>query len=258
MLEQESDKEYSFIEEEIAEATLGPLGWRAEGKASRKVCARGGVLADQVGYGKTAISLALIDTANTVEQYQLPDTPRPGRLIAKGTLIVVPAHLTRQWEGEIGKFLKSRDYSVIKLLDMTSFNQTTVDDIISADIVIVALTVFKSTNYWSNLAGFAASGSLPNGDQATRHFISRLDQVLAGLDEQVERLQAEGGPTKANTAIKRALAKVKAERKQARETKDAYMLTFGKKRLTGAAYLAMQEGEVTVGHFLCYTKIPLL
>lgn len=51
---------HTFVEEEIAEASLLPLGWRAEGKAERPVLVRGGVLADEVGYGKTAITIGLI------------------------------------------------------------------------------------------------------------------------------------------------------------------------------------------------------
>ena len=43
---------------------LSPLiRWHAEGCARRPVRVRGGVLDDQVGYGKTAISLGLIDCA---------------------------------------------------------------------------------------------------------------------------------------------------------------------------------------------------
>lgn len=241
MLAQEAEKPFSFVEEEVAEATLGPLGWRAEGKASRRVNIRGGVLADEVGYGKTAISLGLIDTAKHVKNHQLPDIPRPGRLTTQATLVVVPAHLTKQWEGEISKFLRRKDYRVVKLLDLTSINSVSVRDIQTADIVIVALSIFRSPLYWSNLAGFAASGSLPNGDQATRHFVSRFKQVLDGLDAQVELLQTANGPSQVSARIKESLAQVASERKEAKETKNNFIMTFGKKRLTGAAYLAMQE-----------------
>lgn len=41
-----------FVEEEISEATLGPLAWRAEGKAYRSITRAGGILADDVGFGK--------------------------------------------------------------------------------------------------------------------------------------------------------------------------------------------------------------
>ena len=47
MLEQESS-EVPFVEEEVAEAVLAPLGWRAEAKVTREVSAKGGIVADQV------------------------------------------------------------------------------------------------------------------------------------------------------------------------------------------------------------------
>ena len=52
-----------FLEQEVAEATLPSLGWRAEAKVERPILARGGVVADQVGYGKTAITIGLIDAS---------------------------------------------------------------------------------------------------------------------------------------------------------------------------------------------------
>ena len=50
-----------YIEEEVVDDVLAPLGWRAEAKVEVERTVRGGVLADQVGYGKTAITLGLID-----------------------------------------------------------------------------------------------------------------------------------------------------------------------------------------------------
>ena len=50
-----------FYEEEVAEAVLEPLSWRAEAKVERPVLVRGGIVADEVGYGKTVITLGLID-----------------------------------------------------------------------------------------------------------------------------------------------------------------------------------------------------
>jgi hypothetical protein len=245
MLAQERpDADHSFIEEEVAEATLGALSWRAEGRAARPVMVRGGVLADEVGYGKTAITLALIDAARTLPSVALP--VKDGKFSLKATLVVVPPHLTNQWEGEIKKFLGSK-YKVMKILDMKDLNSVTVSDLMEADIVIVALSVFKSPLYWSNLAGLSAAGTLPNGDQATRHFVSRLEEVLHGLNLQTTLLQEEGGVQAAAKAVQDALKKMAAERKTAKETKDMFILSFGKKRLTGAAYLAMQEEEKTGG-----------
>lgn len=187
MLAQERpETRHTFVEEEIAEATLGALGWRAEGRAARQVLVRGGVLADEVGYGKTAISLGLVDVARSLDPLDLP--AKKGKVALKATLVVVPPHLTGQWEGEIKKFLGrgKHKYKVVKLYDMTSLNSTSVKELMEADIVLVALSVFKVTTYWTNLAGLSAAGALPNGDLATRHFNARLVEVLAGLGEQVE------------------------------------------------------------------------
>ena len=65
MLAQEATKD-PFYEEEVSEAILGAMGWRAEGRVKRPVLIRGGIVADQVGYGKTAITLGLIDAAEEV------------------------------------------------------------------------------------------------------------------------------------------------------------------------------------------------
>jgi hypothetical protein len=57
MVEQESPESAPFVEEEISEALLSPLGWRAEGRVSREVRVLGGVVADEVGYGKTGLNI---------------------------------------------------------------------------------------------------------------------------------------------------------------------------------------------------------
>ena len=54
MLAQESKSAPPFTEEEISEAILEPLGWRAEGHAQRPQAVHvrsGAALTDEVGYG---------------------------------------------------------------------------------------------------------------------------------------------------------------------------------------------------------------
>lgn len=105
MLAQEDPKADPFLEEEVSEAMLEPLGWRAEGRAERPVLVRGGVLADEVGYGKTAIILGLIDTSQSLDD-EAPEPPKEevmGVIPVKATLVVVPPHLIKQWPSEIQK-----------------------------------------------------------------------------------------------------------------------------------------------------------
>ncbi|KAF9883832.1 hypothetical protein FE257_002769 [Aspergillus nanangensis] len=56
MINQEQENVDPFVDEETEEALLPQLMWRAEARVSIPKTVRGGVLADDVGYGKTAIS----------------------------------------------------------------------------------------------------------------------------------------------------------------------------------------------------------
>ncbi|KAG8885935.1 hypothetical protein FRB98_001541 [Tulasnella sp. 332] len=177
-----------FVEEEIVEAILDPLGWRAEAKASRKIQVRGGVLADQVGYGKTAITLGLIACQD--EDWSEPSSEVIRGLIpVKATLVLVPSHLVKQWESEVTKFTKST-FNVLAICTAVNLKKVTVEKIMDADIVIMASSVFNSPTYIDWLAGFAGAGALPA--TSGRHFRHRLGKTTAGIRQQANRLQEEG------------------------------------------------------------------
>ncbi|KAI0305877.1 hypothetical protein B0F90DRAFT_1694134 [Multifurca ochricompacta] len=192
MLEQENPDAPPFIEEEVSEAILEPLGWRAEGRAQQPVHIRGGVLADQVGYGKTAITLGLIDCTRKEVARELENAADiPGKIRVKASLVVVPPHLTRQWSTEIKKFVSSKaKLEVVTLTIASNLNTLTIEKVINADIIVVASNLFKSTAYIANLEAIAAGGSLPASDG--RYFNARLDIALDTLKEQVDRLREEG------------------------------------------------------------------
>nr|GAT45746.1 predicted protein [Mycena chlorophos] len=232
MMQQESADAPPFIEEEISEAILPSLGWRAEGRAQRPVRIRGGVLADAVGYGKTATTLALIDcTADDVEA-ELEEMGRmPGKIPIKATLVMVPPHLTKQWESEVKKFTKNR-FKVHVIANVTQLNHLSVEDFQEADIIIVASTLSKTQAYADNIELLAGNGTLPT--TPGRHFNARLREITESLKVQTDRLQDEGSIAVLNE-IKRAQ---KAEEEEAEEAKKLRTLT---KRLKGAAYRAEQE-----------------
>ncbi|CAE6523404.1 unnamed protein product [Rhizoctonia solani] len=189
MLAQESIDAPVFVEEEIAEAQLEPLGWRVEGKAERRVHVRGGVLADEVGYGKTAITLGLI--ACTLEKKSpVPDDALlDGRIRTNATIIVVPPHLVLQWPSEVKKFT-AKEFKVVVVKDQKDLNGSTIQDIIDADIVITASGTFKSDRHLENITAFAGEKDLPSADG--RYFNARLDEALDKLKEQVTRLKKQG------------------------------------------------------------------
>lgn len=190
MIAQESSRAEPFVEEEISEAILSPLGWRAEGRARRAIHVRGGVLADQVGYGKTAITLGLIDCTSKEVDKEFEKTKRiPGKIALKATLIIVPPHLTRQWKSEVGKFMKNKP-DILLLSTVSDLNKATIEDFQNADIIVVASNIFKSNVYLENLQLLAGGRELPSQDG--RHFNALLQASLETLKKQTDRLQDEG------------------------------------------------------------------
>jgi site-specific DNA-cytosine methylase len=189
MLDQETGGKV-FYEEEVVEAILPTLLWRAEGRVRRPVAIRGGIVADEVGYGKTAITLGLIDSA-----VQIPEPPveyRKGFLALKATLVLVPSTLTGQWPSEIRKFLGTSK-KVITIKDMASFNKLTVSEIQTADIVVVGFNVLSGEKYFTRLARFCGvnPGSLPKGNIGGRRFAAVYKQCLQALRHQVEQLKTD-------------------------------------------------------------------
>jgi SNF2-related domain len=190
MLNQESSAK-PFFEEEVAEAILPGLNWRIEGRVRRPVLVRGGIIADEVGYGKTAITLGLIDSAEAVNgpPAQPPKDYRSRYIYTNATLVVVPKHLMGQWPCEVEKFLgKSKKVCVIK--DLSSLNNLTINDIQRADIVIVSFAVLNNETYFSRLARLAGINPdcFPKGSGGSRHFAAVYSQCLQSLPAQVETI----------------------------------------------------------------------
>ncbi|BGP45700.1 hypothetical protein JCM10450v2_001530 [Rhodotorula kratochvilovae] len=188
MIEQEKAPQ-PWVEEEVAEALLPQLGWQAEAKATREVVVRGGVLADAVGYGKTAITIALI-AARRKEDAKLPE--QTDRVPLKATLVVVPKHLFGQWGAEIAKFTGS-ELNFIAIDNVNKMKKYTVADFQAADVVIIAQSILQSERFWPYTADFAASRvDIKTDKKAGRYFRHCVAETMDALGEQVQRLSQEG------------------------------------------------------------------
>ncbi|KAJ6260535.1 DNA repair protein RAD5 [Drechslerella dactyloides] len=184
MRAQESDDAEEFIEEEIVEALHPQLSWKVAVKATRPNNAKGGVLADAVGYGKTAIILGLL--AHTKNRY-VPPVNTHGRIPLKATLIVVPGHLSNQWEAEVRKFT-GKLFKVINIKTVNNLISCSIKNLMEADIVIVAGSLFKSNAYLQRLAELSSCQACPTA--GGRRFQDWLRDVTEGLKAQAERMQS--------------------------------------------------------------------
>lgn len=121
----------------------------------------GRILCDQVGLGKTIQSIVL-----TFLNYPVPGTPESqyiqngeNLLCSNATLIIVPEHLSAQWENEYYKFIDIEKCTEIlsetpKIIMMTRYNQyekLTYNDLLDAHIVITTRTFLQSDNFIASI-----------------------------------------------------------------------------------------------------------
>ncbi|PWN17792.1 hypothetical protein BCV69DRAFT_285675 [Microstroma glucosiphilum] len=226
MLQQEAKEIAPFVEEEVSEDSLPALEWCAEGRARQAKVIRGGVIADAVGYGKTAISLALIATQKDKERkedIEATATIDEGFIGTKATLVIVPPQLCKQWENEVHKFL-GKSLSVHVIFSKGDLNKTTIGQLQRVDVVIMSVSVYKSDAYFGTLAAFAAANPIPNREG--RFFESALTKSVAALRNRVKELKVgDGGKSLWRSIKDRA------------DFDPAHLTTYkAKKRIVGAQY----------------------
>ncbi|KAI9724728.1 MAG: hypothetical protein M1812_000003 [Candelaria pacifica] len=202
MISQESDTIEPFDEEEVEEALLPQMGWLAEGSAKKKRVVRGGVLADEVGYGKTATTLGLIDSQR-YDQSTVPDPCKckpckcKGKIHIKATLIVIPGHLVSQWESEINNFLQPGRYNVLKIKTEIGLSHRTIQDFLNADIILIPSNLLNGATYLANLAKFAAVPGMPTA--SGRAFNAWYAYALGRIGPHLDTLRSDGAKKLAST-----------------------------------------------------------
>lgn len=231
MIGQEREDIEPFIEQETEEATLPVMSWRAEVRAEMPRTIRGGVLADEVGYGKTATVLALIDAQLEQDRATFNAQEEDPKFIAsRATLIVVPPPVFLQWASEIEKFLGKDKYKVVKIKDSSWLARTTVEMIEEADIVLVAWGIFKSDAYFRALRHITGTPKVPaKGD---RNFDSWFTDAERSLRQLVPVLKDEGPDAYLEEVLKR--------RRQLK-VMQAQSIYAPSKRLRGEAFARDQQ-----------------
>lgn len=231
MIAQEDEDIAPFMEHETEEATLPLMSWRAEVRAALPRKVRGGVVADEVGYGKTAIVLALIDVQMKEDRKAFTTRPEsPEFLATNATLIVVPGNVFGQWASEIDKFLGKNTYKVLKIKDSSSLAKATVQNIREADIVLVFWGLFKTDAYYQAMHHFTGAPRVPSN--GIRNFDSWFAEAERSLRQLVPVLKNDGPDTFLQEVLKR--------RRELKETQ-AQSTYMPSKRLRGAAFALAQQ-----------------
>jgi hypothetical protein len=194
MLEKEN-KGTTFTEEEVVESTVNEIGYRAEGRATREILRHGGILAQEVGFGKTVVMLALITEQRAAEAKKrkavkiLPNTPGGGLIPTEATLILMPSHLVNQWQSEVEKFLPPEFRKKVIIVESgkaLKFSKFTIQDIIDADIIIVAWGNTIKPPYlkmMANLAGLVEPSNTGTGERAFEvWYQAAVARVLSNID----------------------------------------------------------------------------
>ncbi|KAJ5815684.1 hypothetical protein N7474_007461 [Penicillium riverlandense] len=233
-ISQEAEDVAPFLEEETEEAVLPLMPWRAEVKAAIPKIVRGGVLADEVGYGKTAVILGLIDAQ--IQKDRSLSWEVSGLIPTHATLIVVPDNVFEQWQSEINKFLDSQ-HTVLAIQGVGKLRKLSIRDIQGADIIVVAWKVFSSNVYYETLQQFTGTPEPPV--KAGRNFDNWFQEARQALKDLCDILTSDGP--------EEYLRKVQARRAQVKERQAGYTY-MPSRRVRGKGFaLAQQEKQASVG-----------
>lgn len=224
-----------FIELVIDERVLSQLGWRGVVRVERKRLVRGGILADEVGYGKTATTLALIDMQKkSAEDHERREIS--GRLSVKATLILVPPHLVHQWKGQIKKFLgwPLDDEKIVIIEDLPQLLRTSIEQIQKALIVLVSWSIFSTPSYMARMSHFAA---LPMGPSSGGR------EIEAWLTRACDNIEKHMGELVSGDINFKEFAKVLQQRLKGAYNDETILRDVPTSRLKGAKYKTWDPAE---------------
>ncbi|CAE7207581.1 Ttf2, partial [Symbiodinium pilosum] len=157
---------------------------------------RGGILADKIGYGKTATTIALIDRQPAKPTPPIPEVDAGRFLPAKGTLIIVPSNLFEQWINEISKFVwdgrplrqqmkggwspKDCPLKIFAMSNVSPLGRCKAGDISTADVVICSYRLLYSQIYLKRREELCSGTSLWNLPNQIRTFLAGQHGLRSG------------------------------------------------------------------------------
>ncbi|KAJ4356253.1 uncharacterized protein N0V89_004284 [Didymosphaeria variabile] len=203
MRAQERGTNFTFTD--IEEAIHEKLGWRVEARAQANTLVRGGVLADRPSFGKTVITIALIQSEfeeyredkSVIERNNSTTRQKLHLIDTAATLIVCPPHLVDQWQEEFKKFLGTNQYDHYRLVLIKTFAELRSLDfehVQTSRVIIISWAVLADREYVAYLAEFAAmpepaTASNVKGASNYRAFDAWMNRVCQELPAQLAKQQ---------------------------------------------------------------------
>jgi len=169
-----SDKPFIFEHEAVEDVSQFHPSWKLRGRLRCAVKVHGGILADKVGYGKTATTIGLIDS--TLDEA----APRPPssltsvgpRVVSRATLVLVPANLHAQWLSEVRKFVFG-GFRIVSLQTYAQLKRASTQDLQDADLVVATYQLFHSPKYLARLKELALDAEASQRPDMASHGASR-------------------------------------------------------------------------------------
>ena len=238
MRRQEAGDGQQFIIEESDEERLPRLGWAVETRAQASVRVRGGICADHPGYGKSILTLALIQsqfldkTPDTVlDELRDRQSDAQGLIPTTATLVICPRTLVDQWVQEAQEKLGLKiDTDVFSMKIVSDLDKKTLEQLSNAKLVVVSSSVLISDQYAERLAAFAG---VPGPAAAKgRAFEQWLEYATRELPEHVQILQQLGRHELRRRVKEKYLTNINSE---------AFKAAVPSRRLRGKEYVAAQQ-----------------
>lgn len=157
------------------------------------LCCRGGILAHEIGYGKTVVMIALLEHQRSFDQTQSIAKRQEAAeafweselsfIHLKATLVIVPEHITKQWEAEVAKFGSATGVVVIQRY--AELRKMSLRKLEAADVIIVAASIFDAGAYTSGIGSLMEAR--PTGGKSDREVQDRYRTSLETVRKVVRR-----------------------------------------------------------------------